>query len=148
MSVASDAAVAAARQGLFIEGISPPFIFSFESLPFADIWDTQIQHLFDNSEVTRRRSKYDRGPCFVYAFRFIHNATGLVSYKIGITGSFASRFSQMRGSTPPGFSADIYRHGRCKTRTKAEEIERSIIVSAACAMRWSHGEWILESATT
>lgn len=147
MSVASDAAIAAMRHGLFCEGISPQFSFAFGSLPFSDVWDTQIHPLFHDAIVQRRRSKYDNGPCFVYAFRFIHNATGLVSYKIGITGNFESRFSQMRGGTPPGFSADIYRHGRCKTRRQAEEIERSIIVSAACAMRWSHGEWVLESAT-
>ena len=144
MSVMSEAAIAASRDGVYCPGLSPDYRFEFGSLMVAEVWDSQISCLFEPGEVPKKRNRFSHGPCFVYAFRFQHIETSRVFFKIGITGNVDSRFSGMRGTTPPGFSSSVFRHGRCRSRKQAEQIERSILVSADIAGRWCHGEWILE----
>ena len=144
MSVLSDAAIAASREGVYCPGLSADYQFEFGNLMVAEVWDSQISSFFEPVEVQKNRNRFSHGPCFVYAFRFQHIETARVFFKIGITGNVNSRFSGMRGTTPPGFSSSAFRHGTCKTRKQAERIERSILVSADISGRWCHGEWISE----
>lgn len=136
MSDRSTFAIEAMRAGLQVEENTDVLSLDIEG-DFLEFWDSRIQCL----SVERTR-EITRNACYVYLVRAVHKPTAAVSFKVGISENPLRRSKSYVSTTPPGFAVDLCRSVLRPSKQNAEKLERSILLAAAKAGIWSHGEWI------
>ncbi len=104
---------------------------------FLEFWDREIRPY--GHKITRENT---RQVCHVYVVSVHHKASNETSYKVGISDNPLRRSKSYVSTTPPGFAVELCRHVVLPSRELAETLERSILLAAARAGFWSHGEWV------